>query len=347
MINRILEFLGPTGARALFLWLAVTGLASLVLNVVVDQYDWVRPVQTLLALAAIVGTVIIAVLRLDPQERRRWIAILSPSLGALILAFTVLPQLQLPLLGAALGWIVAGLLLFRTRTPTAYRQAVRHLRRNEMEQAVKTMDAVIREDPNDAQHYRFRAELLRVWGKLERARRDYVRVTELEPKSAIGFNGVAEVELQAGRYAEALTAANTAADLAPDEWVALYNLGMIQDRLGQSEAVVSSLTRALALRVPDARHRLLIHLYLARAYARRDDHAALAQEIAELRRLKGGLEEWRKLLASEQADTLRKVLGADVETLEDIISGELDDAAVMERLAQSSAQSNEKGQRRS
>lgn len=347
MISRILEFLGPTGARALFLWLAITGLASLVLNVVVDQYDWVRPVQTLLALAAIVGAVIIAVLRLDSQERRRWISILSPALGALILAFTVLPQLQLPLLGAALGWIVAGLLLFRTRTPTAYRQAVRHLRRNEMEQAVRTMDAVIRDDPNDAQHYRFRAELLRVWGKLERARRDYVRVTELEPKSAIGFNGVAEVELQAGRYTEALTAASTAAELAPDEWVALYNLGMIQDRLEQSEAVVSSLTRALALRVPDARHRLLIHLYLARAYARQGDHSALAQEMAELRRLKGGLEEWRKLLASEQADTLRKVLGADVDTLADIMSGALDDAAVTQRLAQVSSQSTGKGQRRS
>lgn len=347
MISRILEFLGPTGARALFLWLAITGLASLVLNVVVDQYDWVRPVQTLLALAAIVGAVIIVVLRLDPQERRRWISILSPALGALILAFTVLPQLQLPLLGAALGWIVAGLLLFRTRTPTAYRQAVRHLRRNEMEQAVRTMDAVIRDDPNDAQHYRFRAELLRVWGKLERARRDYVRVTELEPKSAIGFNGVAEVELQAGRYTEALTAASTAAELAPDEWVALYNLGMIQDRLEQSEAVVSSLTRALALRVPDARHRLLIHLYLARAYARQGDQAALTQEMAELRRLKGGLEEWRKLLASEQADTLRKVLGADVDTLADIMSGALDDAAVTQRLAQVSSQSTGKGQRRS
>ncbi|MGQ9908923.1 MAG: tetratricopeptide repeat protein [Candidatus Flexifilum sp.] len=347
MIKRVLSFLGPGGARALFLLLAFTGLASLILNVIVDQYDWVRPVQTLLALAAIVGAAVIVLLRLDPIERRRWGAILAPALGAAILAFTVLPQFQLPLLGGAVGWIVAGLLLFRTKTPTAYREAVRHLRRNELERAVKTMDAVIRADPADPQHYRFRAELLRVWGKLDRARRDYARVTEMDPDSALGFNGLAEVELQSGRYPEALAAAVKAAELAPNDWVAFYNLGMIQDRLGQSDAVIISLKKALDLRVSDARHRLLIHFYLARAYARLGQADAAEEQVAALKRLSRGLQEWHKLLASEQAETLRRVLGADIEAIDRLLKSGHDSALLIEQGVSRAGDPQGEGKRRS
>lgn len=345
MIKRVLSFLGPGGARSLFLLLAFTGLASLILNVIVEQYEWVRPVQTLLALVAIIGAAIIVLMRLDPIERRRWLAILAPALGAVILAFTVLPQFQLALLGGAVGWIVAGLLLFRTKTPTAYREAVRHLRRNELEKAVKTMDAVIRADPGDPQHYRFRAELLRVWGRLDRARRDYVRVTELEPNSALGFNGLAEVELQAGRYTDALAAAMKAAELAPNEWVAFYNLGMIQDRLGHSETVITSLRKALALRVPDTRHRLLIHFYLARAHARLGQVDAVEQQVAALLRLKRGLQEWQKLLSSEQAETLRRVLGADIDAIDAVFTGAIDRAALAGWLANSVGEREGKGKK--
>lgn len=35
-------------------------------------------------------------------------------------------------------------------------------------------------------------------GKLDRARRDYQKMTQIDPTSAVAFNGLAEVNLQAG-----------------------------------------------------------------------------------------------------------------------------------------------------
>jgi tetratricopeptide (TPR) repeat protein len=242
----------------------------------------------------------------------------------------VLPNLLLPLTGAALGWIVAGLFLFRSRGPMEYQKAVRHLRRNEYEEAVKAMDGLIKSEPDEPNHYRFRAELLRLWGKLDRARRDYARIIELEPDSAVAYNGLAEVSLQSGDYERALDAAFKAAELAPDEWVALYNLGMIEDRLSHSADAITHLEKALLLKVPDVRHRLLIHLYLARAYVRSDDLTSAEEQLKAMKKYRGGLEEWQKILDNEQASTLRAVLGADVRTAQDLVDGKLALAALAE-----------------
>jgi tetratricopeptide (TPR) repeat protein len=319
MLDRFIFFMGAARLRALFLWLATTGLASLILNVVVEEYDWARPAQTLLALAAIIGAAVIIVTRLEPDERRRWFAILAPALGAVVLAFTVATQFALPLLGGAVGWIVTGLLLFRSKTPTEMRLAVRALRKSDYAGAVKYIDELIHDEPANPNLYRFRAEVLRVWGKTDRARRDYLKMTELEPESAVAFNGLAEVYLQTGDHAKALTAAQRAAELAPDEWVALYNLGMIEDRLARSADARDHLERALALRVRDARHRLLMHLYRARAHARLGERDLALRAIADLRRERTGLDEWRKLIASDQAHTLRAVLGDDIALAERLL----------------------------
>jgi tetratricopeptide (TPR) repeat protein len=183
------------------------------------------------------------------------------------------------------------------------------------------MDGVIREEPNVPEHLRFRAEVLRVWGKIDRAKRDYRRMTEIAPESAVAFNGLAEVCLQAGDYAPAREAAQRAAELAPGEWVALYNLGMIEDRLGNSEAVIDHLTAALALKVPDARHRALIQVYLTRAYARLGRLDEARRAVAALKGLKNGLDEWDTILKSEQAETLRAAIGADVALARALLGG--------------------------
>ncbi len=316
-------FLGAARLRALFLLIAGTGLLSLMLNAVKGE-TWVIPVQSALLLIAAGGAAVLVVTKMEREDRQRWIALLVPAIGLVVLAVVFLPHLALALVGAALGWIVAGLIVFRGRSPMEYQKAIRHLRHNEYEEAVKIMDDVIKAEPDKPNHYRFRAELLRLWGKLDRARRDYQKMTEMEPTSAVAFNGLAEVNLQAGRYADALTAAHRAAELAPDEWVALYNLGMIEDRLGQSQDVIAHLTQALKAGVRDARHRLLIRLYLVRAYARLGDTANAQAELITLRQDKGGISEWTTILASDQAETLRAVIGADVDQATQLISGELD-----------------------
>lgn len=333
-MNRLFDqfrlFLGPARLRLLFILVAATGLLSLVLNVVVSQYTWVTLVQSLLLLVAVVGAALIIGSRMEGAERGRWAAILLPAFGAIVLGLTVLPQLWLPLFGGAVGWVIAGSLIFRSRMPMGYRQAVKHLRKGEIEQAIDQMNTVVKENPDDPNHYRFRAELLRLWGKLDRARRDYQKMIELEPTSALAYNGLAEVNLQAGDYPRALDAGQKAAEFAPDDWVAFYNLGMIEDRLRQSDAAIEHLQKALALGVPEARHRLLVYLYLVRAYTRLGDQSAAEGAVAELKRQRGGLEEWQKILEHEEAATLRAVLGEDVQLAGTIANGQVAATALQE-----------------
>lgn len=71
--------------------------------------------------------------------------------------------------------------------------------------------------------------------------------------------------------------------------MALYNLGMIEDRLKWSDDVITHLQAALALKVKDPRHLVLIHLYLARAYARNGQKAQSTEQIVALKKYGGGL----------------------------------------------------------
>ncbi len=323
MIKRIQVFLGPTLSRVLVIWLLLTGFISLVLNSVVQQYDWVRPVQSLLALAFVLGAVIIFFIRLPPDERGRWSAILVPAVLALAVGLTLLPQYSTLLIGAALGWVVAGLFLSRSRMPIAYREAIKHLRKQEYAESAKVMDKVIRAEPDNPQHYKFRAEVYRLSGKLKQAIRDYEKMTELVPDSPIGYNGLSEVHLQSGNYAEALKAAERAHQLAPSDWVTLYNLGMIEDRLLLSQSVIDHLARALALKVKDVRHRLLIHFYLLRAYVRLGQISAAEEHLAALKRHGRGLDEWQTILEAKEAETLRAVIGADVAQAANLMGGQI------------------------
>jgi tetratricopeptide (TPR) repeat protein len=323
MIDRLRLFLGPARLRALFLLIAGTGLASLILNAAGRTDPVINIVQLALAITAVVGSGWIVLGRMPPVERNRWLAILAPAFGLVILGIVALPQFGLALVGGAVGWVIAGMFIFRVRTPPGYRTAIKALRKNKLEAAVSAMDEVIRDEPDNPSHYRFRAELLRLWGKLDRARRDYLKMIELSPESAEAYNGLAEVNLQAGDFERAHEAALKAVDLVSGNWVALYNLGMIEDRLGDSEAVIDHLTKALLLKVPEVRHRLLIHLYITRAHVRLNDLPAANEALAELRRQRSGLEEWQKILEHEQAATLRAVLGDDVATAAALLGGTL------------------------
>jgi tetratricopeptide (TPR) repeat protein len=322
MIKQIRIFLGPARVRAFILLLGITGLISLILNALGD--DSVRSVQTLMVVIFLVGTAIIFGSRLRQEERLRWAGILAPSIGAMLLGLTVLSHLMLPLLGAAVGWIVAGAFLFRRRIPKEYADAIKYLRKGQYEESVKSMDGLIKEEPDNEGYYRFRAEVFRMWGKLDRAKKDYTKMVEIAPESAVAYNGLAEVYLQSGQYTEAQRAGQRAYELAPDEWVAAYNLGMIEDRLKTPDTAIEHLDQALELKVPDVRHRLLIHLYLARAHARKGDLEAAQRQLDHLKRYKNGLEEWQNLLEHSEAATLRAVLEADIQTAQDLIDGKTD-----------------------
>jgi hypothetical protein len=323
MIRRIQIFLGPSYSRIVVAWVAITGLLSLVLNVVVNQYTWVRPVQSLIVVVFLLGLVVIFFIRLSSEERGHWAAILLPALIAVLIGLLVAPQIALLFMGGGLGWIIAMLLITRNRMPIEYRQAVKFLRKSQYAEAIKVMDQVILAEPSHPYHYKFRAEIYRLWGKHKQAARDYQKMTQIEPDSPVGFNGLAEVYLQNREYDLAENAAIKAKELAPNDWVTYYNLGMIEDRLKRSEDVVEHLQKALALKVPDTRHHLLIDFYLLRAYGRLGQISEANSSLNALKKQTNGLEEWQTILKDDQAATLREVIGDDLQIVFELLNGDL------------------------
>ena len=114
--QRFNDFLGSRRRTALFILLAVTGLLSLILNVVQGQAGVVA-IQTGLFLVFIGGTVVIIFSALEPYERGRWIGILVPSFLLVVLGMMFFPQQAGLFMGLAFGWIIAALFLFRPREP--------------------------------------------------------------------------------------------------------------------------------------------------------------------------------------------------------------------------------------
>lgn len=325
--RRFADMLGPTRLTALFVAFAATGLLSLVLNAV--DADWVVPVQSLLLLAFAGIAVGIIFSALDPFARGRWAGILAPSFALVVLGSTVFRDQSTLFMGLAFGWVVAAQFLLNPRSPRAYQKAIRAMRRGEYEIAIKELDALVRQEPKNPSHYQFRAEVYRLAGRLPAAKRDYKRLIDLGGENkAVGYNLLAEVHLQAGELPEALAAGKQAIALVPDEWVAAYNLGMIEDRLKLSADALAHLDQALALGVPDARHRLLINLYRARASMRMGDRAQAEAAADDLKADKRALKEWRALLGSPQAGGLRDVLTADIESAAALVEGRIDVTAL-------------------
>lgn len=314
MIKRFQIFLGPRRFKMFCALLVTTGLASLALNALVEPAAWITALQTALFIVFMLGAAVLILGRLPREERMRWLAVIAPAVVAIVLGSLIFPQWTGLFLGAGIGWIVAGIFIFNSfGAPQNYKKAIKAMRKQKYDVAVEAISELVKKEPRQSEHYRFRAELFRLWGKLKQARRDYLRMIELDSQSAVAYNGLAEVELQARNYPQALAAARKAHQLAPDEWVAVYNLGMIEDRLRDSEQAIRHLNAALELEVPDSRHRLLVHLYLLRAYMRSGDKLRAEQALKAMKNEKSGLEEWQVIMSADEAQALREVLSEDIE----------------------------------
>ena len=327
MIKKLRLFLGTNRLWALFFLLAFTGLANLLLNVVRDESPWAADAQTILVIIWAVGSIGIFISALSPEDRGRWSGVITPAIGAVILAVLFAPNLVTLAVGGALGWVVAGLLIFRPRGPKEYKEAIRLFRHNQYEEAVQKMTELIKQQPKDINAYYLRAQILRVWGKLDRAKRDYQKMTTLYDNNAsdrwVAFNGLAEVELQKDNLDDARAAALKAYEIAPDQWVTTYSLGMIEDRAEQSQAVIEYLNQSLASKVPEAQYRFLIHFYLARAYARLGQWEQAEAEVKQVQKHAAGLNQWQIILQSDQAETLREVMEDDINDAERLYNEEI------------------------
>ncbi len=320
-IRQTIRWLGPQRAQLFFFLLALTGLISLMLNAVGQTSSWVRIVQSFLLIGFLVGAAAIVMSRFPPDDRRQLRLALTPSLLAVAIGL-LFPQYLLFFALAAIGWLFIALLIIRGRVSQEYQTAIKHMRNNEFDEAIKVMSDLIKREPDKADHRRFRAELFRLSGKVKRARADYEKVIELTPDSGVGFNGLAEVYLQDGEYEEALGYAQKALEREPDHWVAPYNLGMIEDRLNMSDQTLDHLAQALKVGVPDSRHRLLTHLWMARAYQRQGKSFDAVSQVDEMKKERTGLEEWKTIFENDAASVLRDVLEDDVQLATRLVSGE-------------------------
>jgi tetratricopeptide (TPR) repeat protein len=224
------------------------------------------------------------------RSMRTWLIV---GLGLLLILALLLPRQAVLFAGAAAGWALAVTFIFRSRERMDYQKAVRHMRRGEYSQAIKVMDKVI----------------------------------EHHPASRDGYIGLAEIALQRGDYHRARKHASAALERDTNGWAAAYNLGLIEDRLRDSEAVIDHLQTALTSGLPD-RYQLLARLWLARNYHRlgRDDLAE--KEIALLRKEKKGLREWQVILDSDQGTVLRDLLERDVKLAQELLESRVTLAAL-------------------
>jgi Flp pilus assembly protein TadD len=319
--------LNTTRGRIVIVLLIVTGITSMALGKFAPDEPWTLPATLLLFLTFVIGTALVYA----PEGGRLLMLVISaPAVGALALGLTVLPQYLTVLMGAGVGWIVAGMFLFRRQTPREVSQAIKHMRKGEYKEALTEIDAMIKRDRDNPEHYRLRAMIFRLDSRLDRAKRDYDTMFSLAAEGDTGdairaeaYDGLSEVHLQAGRLAEANQAALNAHQLFPKNWVPLYNLGLINDRIGDATAVVNYLSQAFDLRIPDERQRLLAHLYLARAYKRLGDTDAALKQVKRMDSLWNGLEALEKLFADEQSAPLSAVLAADAQTARALLIEEI------------------------
>ena len=318
------------GGRGLVLLWGLTGLLSLILNATTPN-ETTRGLQMAALLVAVFGTLAWLMRALGINSARDAAFIIAPALGALFLGLFVLPSLLLPLLGAALGWLVVVALLLRRQVPAAQRAALRHWRRGDYPSAMRVLDGLIRES-DDMAHRLLRAQILLAWGKPGRAAREAQEVCDHQPEDAAAHNLLAEARMQSGDMVAARRAAERACELAPDDWVAAYNLGMIADRLGDARAAIDQLTHAQELRIPARRHRALTWLWLARAHCQLGQEEAAAECLKQLRAEKSAIREWAHLLTEKAAVPLRVLVAADIALAERLVAGGADGETGLEAL---------------
>lgn len=312
--------------------LILTGITSMALGRFAADAVWAFPAQVGLVVVFVAGS---ALILSDEGGRLRVLAATLPGVGALILGLTVLPNWFGLLAGLSVGWFIAAMMLFRQQTQPEVLKTIRLMRKGRYQEAIDTIDPLIKRDRDNPEHYRLRAMVFRLNSQLDRAKRDYDQMLKLIPDGEQGdalraeaYDGLSEVHLQARRFDAANEAALKAHDLYPDNWVPLYNLGLINDRRNNPEHTQTYLSQALEIGIPDQRQRLLAHLYMARALVRLGDVDGAKIHVEAMKNLWQGIEGLQKLLNDEQSAPLSAVIQDDVNLAWDLMNDEAEVAAL-------------------
>jgi tetratricopeptide (TPR) repeat protein len=321
MLTAFQKWLGPGRFRTLIGLLIGTGLASTGLQIAFPEADWLAGAQVVLVLCFLGGGALIIGAAMSPVRQRRWAFMVGPALLALVVGLLLIPGWSRFFMGAALGWLLVSQLMLRDLEGREYKLAVKAIRKNNYGEALSQMTQLIEREPDKAEHYEFRAQILRLDKQLGAAKADYERAMALDAKSAVGANGLAEIYLEENNLSQARHWADVAYKQAPEEWVAAYNLGLIAERQGDDKTATTALKKALGLKMPDSRHRLLCQFWLLKVYHRQGKKKDLSAKLEALRKEHKGLHEWEVILESDESAGLRRVFQQDVRMIKDLLDG--------------------------
>jgi len=324
-LGKLLAPLRTPKGRIIVALLIITGGSSAVGGVLAAGASWLVLFQLGMLFVFVVG---VALVLLPTPGRIRFLAALLPATGLIVIGVTLLPQFVWLLMGAAAGWFIAALVLFRQQASPEVHRAIRQMRRGNYDEAISEMDTIIKRDRENSDHYRLRAIIFQLDDRLDRALRDYQSAAEYANNDALraeAYNGLAEVNLQREDYPAARKAALQAHELFTDNWVPLYNLGLIHDRLSEPEKTIEYLQQAIDNQIGDERQLLLTYLYMARAYQRMGEQEQARQQVSRLENMWKPLEELEKLIADEASVPLSRVIAADIELARALM---IDDATV-------------------
>lgn len=318
MLQDLRQWLGPDGIRTLIGALVATGISSTLIGTVADG-AWVITIQSLLALSFLATATVVIGTRMGPYGQRRLFFTLLPALGIAAIA-TIAPVQFAPfILGGAFGWVLAAQFFVREETVMEYKVAVRHMRNQEYQDAIKSVSQLVRAEPDVIEHLDFRARLFQLDEQVKNAVRDYEKITELNPDDPRGYSGLAGIYVQQGEFEQAQHYSQLAFERSDSSPAMLHDLALIEDRLGNSQAVINHIDNAIESGLRESRLLLLGYLWQARAYHHLDqieDAEAALQRVAQQKR---GFKEWKQIIADPQSDAVRHIYADDIKLAERVV----------------------------
>lgn len=321
MLRDVLHWLGPHRTRVVAALLIGTGALMIGLQVAYAGADWLAQAQIGLIWLFVAGLMGVVSTQLAARVRQRFWTAVGPGLALLALGIVV-PGYAVFLAGGGFGWLIIAPLALRSHVRMEYQQAIRHMRYGELDEALALMDGLVEAEPDDPEHFQFRADLHRLAGHPDRAQSDYEQAIRLDPNAAAGYIGLAEVRAQAGAFEAARGPAQQALERDPSSWLPAYNLGMIEDRLDEPQAAVEYLQNAIKAGLPHRRYHLMARLWLARSYVRLGQPDEAGRQIEAMRGAREALGDWEIVFESEQAALLRALMEPDVRLAARLVRGE-------------------------
>lgn len=125
-----------------------------------------------------------------------------------------------------------------------YKKAIEGLKKGEFDSALKLLNDLIHEFPNNAEYTSERGVVYFHLKNKKMALADMDKAVELEPKKSYRYSSRAYIKGGFGKTEEAIEDYRIAIELDPDDAIAYNNLGLLQEQLGYKDKAKLSFKNA-------------------------------------------------------------------------------------------------------